>query len=287
MATALAAIAVLAAGLLGGLALARSFGGQPTAQENPGLGQHADSHVAGPAQVTAGHGASSSPAGPNPAAAAAGAGTAGTGPAGTGTPGTGTPGTGTPGTGTPGTGGASPGGSGPTTPASPGPTASKPPAAPAPPAGYHWYTVPAASGGSTAGFTVAVPDGWQASRQRLITYLTSPSGDMRAEINLTPFLRANPVREARLQRREAIRQGQYPGYAGIIVPGTFHGAADAIWRFGWRQDGGRTAVADLLVSLASSAGQQAYSISMSAPKPAYPAAAGVFQELLQTFQPAP
>lgn len=79
---------------------------------------------------------------------------------------------------------------------------------------------------------VAVPSGWQASRQGLITYLASLSGGMRAEISLTPFIRADPVHEARLQRRQAVRQGQYPGYAGSIVPGTFHGAADAVWRFG-------------------------------------------------------
>jgi eukaryotic-like serine/threonine-protein kinase len=177
-------------------------------------------------------------------------------------------------------------GGAPTSARSPGPAASNPAAAGLP-AGYRWYTVSGASSGATAGFTIAVPDAWQASRQGLVTYLTSPSGGTRAAVSLTPFTLPDPVREARLQRREAIRQGRYPGYAGIIVPGTFHGAADAWRRFGYRQPVGRVAVLDLLVSLATSAGDQPYALSMSAPKPDAPAAAQVFQEMLQTFQPAP
>lgn len=53
-----------------------------------------------------------------------------------------------------------------------------------------------------------------------------------------------------------------------------------------RVPAGRVAVLDLLVSLATSAGEQPYALSMSAPRPDAPAAAQVFQEMLQTFQPA-
>ena len=109
---------------------------------------------------------------------------------------------------------------------------------------------------------------------------------MRAEVNLTSFILADPVREARLQQRAAIRQGQYPGYAGSIVPGTFRGAADALWRFGWRQDAGRVSESDLLVSLATGAGEQPYAVSMSAPRPDATAAGAIFQEMLLTFRPA-
>ena len=159
-------------------------------------------------------------------------------------------------------------------------------AIPAAPAGYHWYTVPAASSGATAGFTIAVPDGWLPSRHGLITYLTSPSGSMRAEINLTPFVFASPVREARRQSRQAIRQGQYPGYRGGIVPGTFDGAADAVWRFSWRQGAGRISVTDLLVRLPTGGSQQPYALSMSAPRPDAAAARAIFEQMLPTFRPA-
>jgi hypothetical protein len=71
------------------------------------------------------------------------------------------------------------------------------------------------------------------------------------------------------------------------VSGTFRGAADAMWRFGWRQGAGRVSVSDLLVSLATSAGPQPYAISMSAPRPAAPAARAIFREMLHAFRPAP
>jgi hypothetical protein len=73
----------------------------------------------------------------------------------------------------------------------------------------------------------------------------------------------------------------------IIVPGTFDGAADARWRFGYRQAAGRVVVLDLLVRLATSAGEQSYALSMSAPRPEAAAAAEFFRQLLQTFRPAP
>jgi serine/threonine protein kinase len=271
LAIALAATAVLAAGLFGGLAYARSFGGQPTAPGAAGQPQQAGSKASDQARTSAG------------AQAAPGAGPS-TGTASPDTAGTGTTGTGTAGTAPGGTATAGAGGTGPAS-ASPGPAASEP-AIPAAPAGYHWYTVPAASSGATAGFTIAVPDGWLPSRHGLITYLTSPSGSMRAEINLTPFVFASPVREARRQSRQAIRQGQYPGYRGGIVPGTFHGAADAVWRFSWRQGAGRISVIDLLVRLTTGGSQQPYALNMSAPRPDAAAARAIFEQMLPTFRPA-
>ena len=66
--------------------------------------------------------------------------------------------------------------------------------------------------------------------------MTSPAARTRAEINLTPFAFADPVREARLQQRHAIRRDQFPGYVRLgIVPGTFQGAPDAVWQFSWRR----------------------------------------------------
>jgi len=260
-AAALAAIVVLVVGLLGGLAYARSAGGPAAPRGAAGFRQGTNGEVAG-------HAGAASPASANHGGASPGSVNAGTAAQ---------------------AAAAGPGQTGvaaPTPASSPGPAASSPATARLP-AGYRWYTVSGASSGATAGFTIAVPDAWQASTQGLVTYLTSPSGSTRAEVSLTPFTRPDPVREARLQRREAIRQGRYPGYAGIIVPGTFRGAADAWWRFGYRQPAGRVAVLDLLVSLATSAGAQPYALSMSAPRPGAPAAAQVFQKMLQTFQPAP
>jgi hypothetical protein len=99
---------------------------------------------------------------------------------------------------------------------------------------------------------------------------------------------AGPVREARLQQREAIRQDQFPGYGGRgILPGTFHGAADAVWRFIWRPGTGRMSALDVLAVLDTTAGEQPYALSVSAPAPDAGPADDIFQQLLQTFQPAP
>ena len=119
VAAAVAAIVVLAAGLLGGLAYARSAGGRVTAQQDTGL-RHGTGSAA---RVTAGLGGNASAGGAGPGTAgqsAAGTGTAGTATARTATAGTATAGTGTAGTGAAGAGGgSSPAGS-------PGPAASKP-----------------------------------------------------------------------------------------------------------------------------------------------------------------
>jgi eukaryotic-like serine/threonine-protein kinase len=264
LAASLAALVVLAAGLLLGLTYANS-GGQSSAQGAAGLNLGAIGKAAGPGRPASGNGATV-PAGH-----------------GSGTPSPGTSNAGTTGTATGPTGTA---GGKPKSAAGPGPA----PSTPAPvsaPAGYRWYSVPAASG-ATAGFTIAVPDTWQATTQGLITHVTSPAGDTHVEISQTPFFFANPVREARLQQRQAIRQDLFPGYLGLgITPGIFHGAADAVWQFSWQPGDGRMPVRDVLVSLDTSAGEQPYALSVSAPRPDAPAAVDVFQQMLETFQPVP
>jgi eukaryotic-like serine/threonine-protein kinase len=267
LAAGLAALVVLAAGASAGLAYANS-GGQPAAQGSSGLNLGVTGKAAGKAgrqggrsRAAGGHGSGRV----NPAASNDdGARTSTTGKSTT-----------------------APAGSKPAQAANPGPAPGSPVAG-RPPAGYRWYSVSAASSGAAAGFTIAVPDAWQATRQGLITYLASPAGSPRVEINLSPFTFAGPVREARLQQREAIRQDQFPGYGGRgILPGTFHGAADAVWRFIWRPGTGRMSALDVLAVLETTAGEQPYALSVSAPAPDAGPADDVFQQLLQTFQPAP
>jgi len=254
LAAAVAAIAVLAAGLLGLLAYAHS-GGQNIAQGDTGLRLGTNGKAASAGRRTAGGtgaAASASPSpGGTPAAAIGTARTTGASPAATASP----------------TPSSTPGG---------------------PPAGYRWYTVSAASSGTAAGFTVAVPDTWQASTEGLITQVSSPAGNARVEINLTPFTLPSPVGEAMLQQFQAIVQGTYPGYKGHgITAGTFRGAADAVWHFTWRQGIGRASATDLLVSLETADGEQAYALTVAAPKPNSLAAHGVYWQMLRTFQPAP
>jgi hypothetical protein len=269
LAAGLAALVVLAAGLLLGLAYANS-GGQSAAQGAAGLNLGANGKIGGNTGRPASGNGAKAQAGHNSGTVIPGGSNAST--TGTATTGTGTTGT---------------AGSKPTSAASPGPAPSSP-ATLSPPAGYRWYSVSAASSGATAGFTIAVPDTWQATTQGLTTYLTSPAGSTQVEVSQAAFIFADPVREARLQQREARRQDQFPGYAGLgIVPGIFRGTADAIWRFSWQPGTGRMSVRDLLVSLDTSAGEQPYALSVSAPRPHLLAAEGVFLQMLQTFRPVP
>ena len=269
LAAGLAALVVLAAGLLLGLAYANS-GGQSAAQGAAGLNLGANGKIGGNTGRPASGNGAKAQAGHNSGTVIPGGSNAST--TGTATTGTGTTGT---------------AGSKPTSAASPGPAPSSP-ATLSPPAGYRWYSVSAASSGATAGFTIAVPDTWQATTQGLTTYLTSPAGSTQVEVSQAAFIFADPVREARLQQREARRQDQFPGYAGLgIVPGIFRGTADAIWRFSWQPGTGRMSVRDLLVSLDTSTGEQPYALSVSAPRPHLLAAEGVFLQMLQTFRPVP
>jgi eukaryotic-like serine/threonine-protein kinase len=278
LAAGLAALVVLAAGLLLGLTYASS-GDQSAAQGTAGLSLGPNGKAAASTgRPTGGNGAKA------PASHSSGA-------ASPGGPNAGTTGTGTT---RPSPAGSSPAGTGggkPTPSATPTPTPTPTPSGPvavSPPAGYRWYSVSAGSSGATAGFTIAVPDAWHATTQGLITEVTNPAGRTQVKINLTPFTFPDPVREARLQHRQAIRKDLFPGYAGLgIVAGTFDGAADAVWQFSWQPGGGRVSVRDLLVSLDTSAGEQPYAMSVSAPVRHAPAAAEVFQQMLQTFQPVP
>ena len=271
LAAGLAALVVLVAGLLIGLANANSGGHSAPGAAGLNLGTSGGQAADNALGHTGGQ-AAAAPAGHHhPAAAPGPSGTNGA-PAGTGT--------------------ARPGPStGPSTKPAPSATPSPSPSSTTagPPAGYRWYSVSAAGSGATAGFTIAIPDTWQPATQGLITYVTSPAARTRAEISLRPFAFANPVREARLQQRQAIRRDRFPGYVGLgIVPGTFESAPDAVWQYSWRRPaGGRMSVLDLLVRINTSAGEQSYALSISAPKPGAAAAQAIFQQMLQTFKPVP
>jgi tRNA A-37 threonylcarbamoyl transferase component Bud32 len=280
--------AIVVAALLGFTIYSHTLTGGGSLAVGTGTGQTA---VGGGAPAQAAGASGRSPA-PGSAAGRAGGASAG---AGGGVPGSAAGGRGTAGTGT----SASPGGSGAAVRTGTGGTgtggstgsdgtgtggAGKPPLA-----GYQWHDVTAASLGATAGFVIAAPDAWQLRTVGQNAYLDPAAGRAEIEISLSPFTLSRPVAEARYQQATAIAALEYPGYDRIAIePAEMMGAAAASWRFSWKPaSAGRTTVLTILVTLPTSAGNQPYALSVSAPSAHFAAARSVFAKALSTFQPLP
>jgi hypothetical protein len=256
VATGIAAIVVAAA--LGSEIYSRSLSGSPVSsqagQAAAGVSGSAAGGVASPA---AGTGAAPGTAGP------AGAGTgpdgAPSGPAAVRSPAAGSPAAGSTGAGT------------------------------APPAGFQWRTVTAARVAATAGFVLAIPDGWQQRISGQTAVFAAPGGGASIAVSMSPFTDQQPGREAHYRQAQAIATQQYPGYRrGGIRAAKFQGAPAATWRYSWKPGGGaRTAVLSLLVTLPTSAGSQSYALTISSPAATFAAARSAFGQALVTFAPLP
>jgi hypothetical protein len=155
------------------------------------------------------------------------------------------------------------------------------------PSGYHWYTAPAAGTGTTAGFTMAVPNGWQASTRGLITDVADPVGHVSMQVDLTPFEAATAPGEASLLAEQALTDGSLPGYRrAALRPLLFHGRLGAAWEYTWQEPGiGRADVLDVLFTERGRTGRQAYKIQVSTPTAGRTASHAVFEEALRTFSP--
>jgi hypothetical protein len=155
------------------------------------------------------------------------------------------------------------------------------------PAGYQWFQVTPASGGTAAGFKIAAPATWQLTTRGQVGYLRPPAGHAYIEISLAPFTYPGPLREAAYLQAQALRQDLYPGYRLIAIrAGTFLGEPDAAWRFSWLQGGtARVGVLQWLVNVDTPAGRQGYELAVSAPSGTFAWALTVFRRALQTFQP--
>jgi eukaryotic-like serine/threonine-protein kinase len=159
----------------------------------------------------------------------------------------------------------------------------------APPAGYQWRTVTAAQAGATAGFVMAVPDGWHQRLSGQAAYFKAPGTAAYIEVSMRPFAYRQPGREAHALQAQALAARQYPGYVrNGIRAAKFEGAPAATWRFSWKPAGAaRTAVLTLLATLPTPAGPQAYALTVSSPAASFAAAKAAFGQALVTFQPRP
>jgi tRNA A-37 threonylcarbamoyl transferase component Bud32 len=157
------------------------------------------------------------------------------------------------------------------------------------PPGYHLYAQPAASAPAAAGFSLAVPDGWPASRQGTTTYLRDPAAGETTTIRPVPFGAVGPVREARALERTALSQGFFVGYHRIAISPLFlRGALGAAWRFTYRQPGtGVMEALAVITQLTTPGGSQPYELMVTAPAVHWHAARSAFLEALRTFGPRP
>jgi hypothetical protein len=257
VATGIAAIVVAA--VLGSEIYSRSLSGSPvSSQAGQAAAGASGSAAAGVASPAAGTGTAPGPAG---AAGTAGSAGASTGP-----------------------GGAA------SEPAAAGsPPAGSTVAGTAPPAGYQWRTVAAARVAATAGFVLAIPDGWQQRISGQTAVFAAPGGGASIAISMSPFTYQQPGHEAHYRQAQAIAAHQYPGYRrGGIRAAKFQGVPAATWQYSWKPGGGvRTAVLSLLVMLPTSAGSQSYTLTVSSPAASFAAARSAFGQALLTFAPLP
>jgi len=153
------------------------------------------------------------------------------------------------------------------------------------PAGYHWYSQPSAAG-TAAGFAMAVPDGWQSSKQATATTVRDTVTGGTITASFTPFLAAGPVREAQALELAAVSRGTYPGYRRIaITPWLVRGQLAGAWRFSYRQPGtGLIEGLEVVSDLPSAGGLQPYQLWVTAPVADWLASRVVFAEALRTLR---
>jgi hypothetical protein len=151
---------------------------------------------------------------------------------------------------------------------------------------YHSYSVSGAQAGTAAGFTMAVPTGWQEIRRGPSTDFSSPADRLSIGVTPTSFGGAGAAGEALRLQAQAVRNGTFPGYQPIAVrPFHFRGGLGVAWAFTWQPlRGGRAEVLDVALRLATPAGHQAYLVRESAPAVDWTASQPVFSAMLRTFR---
>ena len=174
-----------------------------------------------------------------------------------------------------------------TTTESPAAAAAGPASTGTPPAGYHFVTEQAATLGSTAGFTVAVPDAWKVVTRGAGVVAEAPSGSTFLQIDLTPHTYASMLVEARYLAGLTQQQGKFPGYAGLGIRAVnIRGGHGAAWEFTWQSpSAGRVRALDLMYIASTPAGRQSFAIYMSSPATAWNSHVAAFDEATRTFRP--
>ncbi len=153
------------------------------------------------------------------------------------------------------------------------------------PAGYHWLTERASAAPRRAGFSMAVPDGWQARQRGETTLVRNPATGASITVTRDAPGGPGPLRQAQLLASGP--QRALPGYHRIaLLPVPFHGTLAGAWRFAYARPGtGNEQVLELVARLNTPHGVQRYTLAVTAPRRAWPASRAAYTEAMITFTP--
>jgi tRNA A-37 threonylcarbamoyl transferase component Bud32 len=157
------------------------------------------------------------------------------------------------------------------------------------PTGWTWYTASASSMGTSAGFKLAIPDGWQPARESSGRgyVFEAPGGATILQVDLTPHTFADMVKEAHYLSLEAPKQGKFPGYADQVIRATpVRGQTGASWGFTWQDPKvGEIRSLDLMYIAQTSGGPQSFALYMTSPASTFNSYLHDFTEEMRTFRP--
>ncbi len=156
------------------------------------------------------------------------------------------------------------------------------------PSGFRTVQISAATLGTAAGYSVAVPDTWNVSTRSLAMVARAPGGRTFLEIDLTPHTKADMIAEANYLVQITQQQHKFPGYRAVSIRrANIRGGSGAAWEFTWQDPAvGTIRALDLLVIASTRTGQQSYALYMSAPAATWNSHLAAFDEEMHTFQPA-
>jgi hypothetical protein len=166
------------------------------------------------------------------------------------------------------------------------------------PAGFTEQSFSPSQTGTKAGFSMALPQGWQVRQQpgSAQVFFKAPDGVSYVEADLTGQDTSDMVAALQSTRQRAISKNQFPGYKLIdFTAQNIRGTRGALWRFDWVNSSNVTMrVDDILFTLQTANGPQVYAIYLTTPEGSGPGKFGgndgllatTIIPMLQSFQPA-
>ncbi len=157
------------------------------------------------------------------------------------------------------------------------------------PNGWQKVTITPAMTGTTAGFSIGLPPGWNMTRSGLVTYLKGPDNAF-MDIDLTAHTYPDMVAEARFLKQRDLSAGRFPQYhEHYLIPQQVRGTAGAFWQFTWVPNGEAEVQSDdILFINGTPAGSQSYAIYFRSPNSLWNSTyIPVFKKMLRTFHTVP
>ena len=131
------------------------------------------------------------------------------------------------------------------------------------------------------GFSLAIPEDWEVSRDGQLTYVREPGSARLLLIDQTDDPREDPV--ADWERQEEAGRGAYRDYQRIRIEAVDYFRAAADWEFTYTSANGRTHVLNRGFVTGD---DRAYALYWSTPDSRWEESRGLFEVFAATFQPA-